>query len=156
MLSMKLIGGCLLIITGYGVGFRRVRLQEMRLETLNQLERMLARIRDEIQYRGIPLEEIRQLLLTLGGFEALHLDEYPALKDLKLPLVLAKNQRDVLEQVFQTLGQRTSQESTVQLDYYRQLCLEFAEEERKQLVSAKHLYRQIGVCAGLAVALLLL
>lgn len=156
MLAIKLLGGCLLAVTGYEAGRRRVAVHANRLNILQELERMLLRIGDEIQYRGSTLEEIRDLLIMLGNFKSLQLEQCTELQNLQLPQELTPTQQRVMEQAFRTLGQRTSQESVVQLEYYRQLCVEFSAQEKLQLNSAKQLYRQLGICAGLVLTLLLL
>lgn len=156
MLICKMLGGCLLAVTGYEIGRQRVYVHQLRLNILQELERMLLLIRDEIYYRATTLEEIRQVLIGIGDFKVLQLENCAELQNLQLPQELTPAQRVGMEQAFRTLGQRTSQESAEQLDYYRSLCLEFIAQEKLQLCSAKQLYRQLGICAGLVLALLLL
>lgn len=156
MTALRLLGVCLLIAAGYGAGLRRLQQLRSRVEALRQLGRMFARVQDEIEYRGLPLGEILELLRCEEGFERLELGACPDLQQLKLPVALSAAQRAALEGALRTLGQRTSQESTRQLAYYQKICASFTEQEELKLCNAEKLYRQLGLCAGALAALLFL
>ena len=153
---MQLAGCCLLAGAGYGAGALRLREVSRRTRTLHQLERLCVRVREEIAYRSLPLEEILQLLRGEPGFELLELAQCDNLQGLVLPGTLARSQRDALENALSALGRRTGPESCQLLEYCCRLCRGFAQEEQEALHTARHLYRQLGFCAGLLAGVLLL
>lgn len=156
MLTVRIIGAALLSVSGYGFGMYLLNQQIRRVKVLCQMERLLGRIQDEIEYRALPLDEILYLLRQETGFELLRLDRCQDLRQLVLPDVLSASQRQLLEEAMITLGQRTSQESSRQLEYYQRQCAGLIDQEREKLCNAQRLYRQLGVCGGLLAALVLL
>lgn len=156
MLTVRIIGAALLAASGYGAGMYLLNQQIRRVKVLSQMERLLGRIQDEIEYRALPLDEILYVLRQETGFELLRLDRCQDLRQLIMPDVLSSSQRQMLEQAMITLGQRTSQESSRQMEYYQRQCTVLINQEHEKLCNAQRLYRQLGVCGGLLAALVLL
>lgn len=156
MLTLRTAGVVLLAVFGYGLGAWLLHWQLCRVRCLQQLEQLLGRIQDEIEYRALPLDEILYVLQQEDGFDCLDLKSCNTLHQLSLPPELLLNQRQLIQQALATLGQRTSQESCRQLEYYQKQCARFVSQERERLSSAQRLYRQLGVCGGLLAALVLL
>lgn len=153
---MKFAGCLLLALAGYGAGSWRLLQARRHLAALQQLELLLGRIRDEITFRALPLEDILLQLRTEPGFELLGLDVCGQLYQLCLPKLLTGEERAALQPAFATLGQSAGAQAGRTLAYYQKRCAAFALRAEKELDKVKQLYRPFGLCAGLLAAFLLL
>lgn len=153
---MKLAGCLLLALAGYGAGSWRLGQARRHLAALQQLELLLGRIRDEITFRALPLEDILLLLRTESGFGLLGLDLCSQLHLFCLPNLFKAEEREALQPAFATLGQSTGAQAGRTLAYYQKRCAAFTLKAEKELDKAKQLYRPFGLCAGLLTAFLLL
>lgn len=153
---MKLTGCLLLALAGYGAGCWRLGQARRRFTALQQLELLLGRIRDEISFRALPLEDILLLLCAEPGFELLDLNSCTQLRLFCLPKLFTPEERTALQPAFAALGQGTSTEAGRILTYYQKRCAAFTARAEKELDKAKQLYRSFGLCAGLLAAFLLL
>lgn len=153
---LKLLGSLLLAAAGYGIGAYRLAQRQRHLEALRQLSLLLGRIRDEIEYRALPLGEILALLQTEPGAELLRLADCTALQCYRLPESFTPQEQAALNPTFAALGQRPGPESCRMLAYYQTRCAAFVAEAEREARQAKQLYRPAGLCGGLLAALLLL
>ena len=153
---IRLMGGILLALAGYGTGLQKFNMQKKRVQALCQLEWLFERIKNEIQYRELPLEEILAVLqMESNRMDLLCLNECHDLTQMKPPGNLRPVQYQQLKQAFESLGQRTSKESVVQLEYDQTLCRTFAHREKEALMASEKLDRQLGFCVGVLLALFL-
>ena len=153
---MKLTGCLLLALAGYGAGCWRLGQARRHLAALRQLELLLGRIRDEIAFRALPLEDILQMLRAEPGFGLLNLEGCGQLQRFCLPALFTPEERAALQPAFATLGQGSCAEASRTLAYYQRRCIAFTAQAEKEMDKAKQLYRPFGLCAGLLLAFLLL
>lgn len=156
MILLKFLGAGLVVLAGAAAGWQKAARARRRVETLRQLEQLLARIQGEICYRATPLGDLLAQLQAEGAFPALELACCPSLREFCLPAVLTGAERLALQGFFTTLGQSTGQESARQGAYYQKQCAELLEQAQRQARTAEDLYTKLGLCAGALVALMLL
>lgn len=153
---LKLLGSLLLAAAGYGLGGYWLGQRQRHLEALRQLSLLLGRIRDEIEYRALPLGEILTLLQAEPGAGLLRLAECTELQCYRLTEPFTPQEQAALGPVFAGLGRRQGPESCRMLAYYQTRCAAFVAEAEREARQAKQLYRPAGLCGGLLAALLLL
>lgn len=154
--AFKLIGSVLIVCVGTVVGWQKSATARQRATVLQQMERLIARIEDEITYRATPLPEILARVKAETAFAALNLDECNNLRSYQPPNAMAKEHWKLLQPFFEHLGQTTVHESQNRSHYYQALCEEWLITAAEEACTAKKLYTKMGLCCGAFVALMLL
>ena len=156
MVALGILGGGMLALAGYGAGVCCLLYRRKRVCQLHALERLFSRIRDEIEYRGLPLDEILELLREDSALADLHLEACRDLHCMQLPAELTPEQKSCFHSALREAGCKTCEESVRSLAYYQNAALAFLQEETAQLKNAERSYRQLGLCMGLLAALILI
>ena len=103
-MRMRLLGALLLMLSGMWAGVTRQQAALARVRALEELLRLLQKIRREIQYRALPLDEIYEQLEK--NETHLNLTQWHSLRTPCLPTVLPEAERRTLEHFFAHLGRK--------------------------------------------------
>ncbi len=152
---LKLLGVCLMGVAGFALGFEKARVLWLRQTFWRELGRMLAQIRDEIQFRALPMPQLLCQLRDLGQYPHLGLESCQSLDCFAFPDYIPAGEAALFQPLFRCIGQVTSQELCEQMEYYLPLCQRSQEQVQQAYQAASRFYPRFGVCAGLLAALLL-
>lgn len=153
--AVRLLGAGLVVFAGWAAGRWLAEDKRRRLAALEQLERLIALVQDEILYRASPLDEILALLKQRQDLPDLGLDSCPALRELSRPPALDRPAWDRLEGFFSRLGSAAGQEEARHCAYYLKQCAALRQQARQEYEQAKQLYAKAGLCCGALAALTL-
>ena len=153
-MRMRLLGALLLMLSGMWVGVTRQQAALARVRALEELLRLLQKIRREIQYRALPLDEIYEQLEK--NETHLNLTQWHSLRTPCLPTVLPEAERRTLEHFFAHLGEENAEETCIQLSYMKEQCECFVQDARQRACAAAKLELPACICLGTFAALLAL
>ena len=136
--AVLLFGAALVAFSGWAAGWWLTEKKRRRLAALEQLERLIALVQDEIVYRAATLSEILALLKARRDMPGLCLEECGQ-----------------LEGFFTRLGSAAGQEEARHCAYYLKRCALLREGARQEYEQAKQLYTKAGLCCGVLAALML-
>ena len=83
--AVRLLGAALVAFSGWAAGWWLTEKKRRRLAALEQLERLIALVQDEIVYRAAPLSEILALLKARRDMPGLCLEECGQLEAFSCP-----------------------------------------------------------------------
>lgn len=152
---IRLLGAGLVVFAGWAAGRWLTERKHRRLAALEQLERLIALVQDEILYRAAPLGEILSTLQQRRDLPELFLADCAQLQDLACPPALDRPDWDQLQGFFARLGSAAGQEEARHCAYYLKRCAGLRGQAQKEYEQAKQLYTKAGLCCGALVALLL-
>lgn len=153
--AIRFLGGALVTFAGWAAGWQLTEKKRRRMAVLEQLERLIALVQDEIVYRAAPLSEILILLKSRQDMPDLGLDACTQLKKLSRPTDLDKSAWAQLEGFFSRLGSAAGQEEAHHCAYYLKRCTQLRSSARQEYEQAKQLYTKAGLCVGVLTALTL-
>ena len=153
-MRMRLLGALLLMMSGMWAGVTRQQAALARVRALEELLRLLQKIRREIQYRALPLDEIYEQLEK--NETHLNLTQWHSLRTPCLPTVLPEAERRTLEHFFAHLGEENAEETCIQLSYMKEQCECFVQDARQRASAAAKLELPACICLGTLAALLAL
>lgn len=152
---IRLLGAGLVVFAGWAAGWWLTEKKRRRLAALEQLERLIAVVQDEIVYRAAPLNEILALLQTRQDMPFLRLQECAQLQKFACPPDLDRPAWNRIEGFFTRLGSAAGQEEARHCAYYLKQCAGLREQALREYEQAKQLYTKAGLCCGALTALLL-
>lgn len=152
---LRLFGAALVVFTGWAAGWHLAEKKRRRLAVLEQLERLIALVQDEIVYRAAPLSDILVLLKERRDMPGLCLADCGQLQRLACPPDLDRPAWNQMEGFFTRLGSAAGQEEARHCAYYLRRCAGLRDEARREYEQAKRLYAKAGLCCGALAALLL-
>lgn len=152
---LRLLGAALVVFAGWSAGWYLAEKKRRRLAVLEQLERLIALVQDEIVYRAAPLSDILILLKERRDMPGLCLEACGQLQRLACPPDLDRTAWHQLEGFFSRLGSAAGQEEARHCAYYLRRCTGLRDEARREYEQAKQLYAKAGLCCGALAALLL-
>lgn len=153
--AVRLLGAVLVVFSGWAAGWQLTEKKKRRLAALEQLERLIALVQDEIVYRATPLSEILSLLRQRQDMPGLCLDRHPSLQEFACPPDLDRPAWHQLEGFFTRLGCTSGQEEARHCAYFLKHCAGLREAAKKEYEQAKQLYAKAGLCCGVLAALVL-
>lgn len=153
--AVRLLGAALVTFTGWAAGWQWAEKKRRKAAALEQLERLIALVQDEIVYRAAPLGEILALLKNRRDMPGLGLDKCPQLQRIPRPPDLDRPAWAQLEGFFTRLGSAAGQEEARHCAYYLKRCARLREAAQREYEQAKQLYTKAGLCCGALLALLL-
>lgn len=153
--TVRLLGAALVVFAGWAVGWQMTEKKRRRLAALEQLERLITLVQDEIVYRAAPLSEILLFLKTRRDMPALCLEECGQLQAFSRPPDLDRPDWAQLEGFFTRLGSAAGQEEARHCAYYLKRCAHLRDGARQEYEQAKQLYTKAGLCCGVLAALML-
>jgi stage III sporulation protein AB len=169
-MSLKLIGALFVILGCGGVGFSYAAAHRREEQNLRHLASALDFIECELQYRLTPLPElcrmaaqenhgcIKDVLMTLGEELENHSSPdvlscmnvvYASVKD------IPKRTRNALDVMAQSLGRFDLEGQLKGLSLVRSTCRRYLEELSANRDVRLRSYQTLGLCAGAALAILL-
>ena len=153
--AVRLLGAALVVFSGWAAGWWLAEKKRRRLAALEQLERLISLVQDEIVYRAAPLSEILALLKARRDMPGLCLEMCGHLEAFSCPPGLDRPAWDQLEGFFTRLGSAAGQEEARHCAYYLKRCAHLREGARQEYEQAKQLYVKAGLCCGALAALML-
>lgn len=153
--AVRLLGAVLVAFAGWSAGWQLTEKKRRRMAVLEQLERLIALVQDEIVYRAAPLREILILLKDRRDMPDLGLDVCTQLQKLSRPPDLDKSTWAQLESFFSRLGSAAGQEEARHCVYYLKRCTQLRSSAQQEYEHAKQLYTKVGLCVGVLMALML-
>ena len=124
-----------------------------RLDALQQTIALLQRIRQEIAYRRLDLEQLQRCLVQEKLLES---DAAPKLQEIPAPERFDDAERLCFEQCFAGLGQSEAAQECERLDYYSARFEAFLHQAQQKAASGQGLPCRLGLAAGAVAALILL
>ena len=153
---LRVCGLVLLAGSGAGLGAWKLRMLEQRCLLYRELERFLALVRESIESRGLPLDELLAQARQRYPFRLFPPPQVTDLRQLSLPDWCPPAERELFRSCFEQLGRQGMEESCRDLRYYETCSQELARQTREKLKTARQLYCPLGFGAGAALALLIL
>lgn len=153
--AVRLLGAALVVFSGWAAGWWLAEKKRRRLAALEQLERLISLVQDEIVYRAAPLSEILALLKARRDMPGLCLEECSQLEAFSCPPDLDRPAWHQLEGFFTRLGCTSGQEEAKHCAYFLKRCAGLREAAKKEYEQAKQLYAKAGLCCGVLAALVL-
>ena len=114
---------------------------------------LLQRIRQEIAYRRLDLEQLQRCLVKEKLLES---DAAPKLQEIPAPERFDDAERLCFEQCFAGLGQSEAAQECERLDYYSARFEAFLHQSQQKAASGQGLPCRLGLAAGAVAALILL
>ena len=114
---------------------------------------LLQRIRQEIAYRRLDLEQLQRCLVQEKLLES---DAAPKLQEIPAPERFDDAERLCFEQCFAGLGQSEAAQECERLDYYSARFEAFLHQAQQKAASGQGLPCRLGLAAGAVAALILL
>lgn len=114
---------------------------------------LLQRIRQEIAYRRLDLEQLQRCLVQEKLLES---DEAQKLQEIPAPERFDDAERLCFEQCFAGLGQSEAAQECERLDYYSARFEAFLHQAQQKAASGQGLPCRLGLAAGAVAALILL
>jgi stage III sporulation protein AB len=158
---MRVCGALLVMFCGWYGGVlhqRGIRARRMELE---QTERLLQRVRQEIAYRHYALDQLYRVLAAEGGlacFMSLGVGEgsEASFQALQPPRSFFDEEKACFMECMAGLGRTEAQQECERLDYFLQRFARFRMQAEEAEQKAAALDRKLGFAAGAILALLLL
>ena len=113
----------------------------------------LQRIRQEIAYRRLDLEQLQRCLVQEKLLES---DAAPKLQEIPVPERFDDAERLCFEQCFAGFGQSEAAQECERLDYYSARFEAFLHQAQQKAASGQGLPCRLGLAAGAVAALILL
>mgnify|MGYP003272141688 FL=1 len=114
---------------------------------------LLQRIRQEIAYRRLDLEQLQRCLVQEKLLES---DAAPKLQEIPAPERFDDAERLCFEQCFAGFGQSEAAQECERLDYYSARFEAFLHQAQQKAASMQGLPCRLGLAAGAVAALILL
>ena len=125
----------------------------LHLAALQRTIELLQRIRQEIAYRRLDLEQLQRCLVQEKLLES---DAAPKLQEIPAPERFDDAERLCFEQCFAGLGQSEAAQECERLDYYSARFEAFLHQAQQKAASGQGLPCRLGLAAGAVAALILL
>ena len=125
----------------------------LHLAALQRTIALLQRIRQEIAYRRLDLEQLQRCLVQEKLLES---DAAPKLQEIPAPERFDDAERLCFEQCFAGFGQSEAAQECERLDYYSARFEAFLHQAQQKAASGQGLPCRLGLAAGAVAALILL
>lgn len=169
---LKIVGGCLVLIGSAGVGWYMAGRSALRIRMLEELEGLLQQLYGEIEYAGCDMVELLRKLTqearyfrkmwqsvadqlesrSAGRFQKIWQQE---LQQREL-LLLKQEEKILLAELGQTLGQVDRQTQLYTLELYQKRLAEILRHAREEYHGQAKVYRVVGITVGFFVVILLI
>ena len=143
----------LLLLCGWLTGSAFQARTEQHILQLQRTVELLQRIRQEIAYRRLDLEQLQRCLVQEKLLES---DAAPKLQEIPAPERFDDAERLCFEQCFAGLGQSEAAQECERLDYYSARFEAFLHQAQQKAASGQGLPCRLGLAAGAVAALILL
>lgn len=143
----------LLLLCGWLTGSAFQVRTEQHILQLQRTVELLQRIRQEIAYRRLDLEQLQRCLVQEKLLES---DAAPKLQEIPAPERFDDAERLCFEQCFAGLGQSEAAQECERLDYYSARFEAFLHQSQQKAASGQGLPCRLGLAAGAVAALILL
>ena len=143
----------LLLLCGWLTGSAFQVRTEQHILQLQRTVELLQRIRQEIAYRRLDLEQLQRCLVQEKLLES---DAAPKLQEIPAPERFDDAERLCFEQCFAGLGQSEAAQECERLDYYSARFEAFLHQAQQKAASGQGLPCRLGLAAGAVAALILL
>lgn len=143
----------LLLLCGWLTGSAFQVRTEQHILQLQRTVELLQRIRQEIAYRRLDLEQLQRCLMQEKMLES---DAAPKLQEIPAPESFDDAERLCFEQCFAGLGQSEAAQECERLDYYSARFEAFLHQAQQKAASGQGLPCRLGLAAGAVAALILL
>ena len=143
----------LLLLCGWLTGSAFQVRTEQHILQLQRTVELLQRIRQEIAYRRLDLEQLQRCLVQEKLLES---DAAPKLQEIPAPERFDDAERLCFEQCFAGLGQSEAAQECERLDYYSARFEAFLHQAQQKAASRQGLPCRLGLAAGAVAALILL
>ena len=143
----------LLLLCGWLTGSAFQVRTEQHILQLQRTVELLQRIRQEIAYRRLDLEQLQRCLVQEKLLES---DAAPKLQEIPAPERFDDAERLCFEQCFAGLGQSEAAQDCERLDYYSARFEAFLHQAQQKAASRQGLPCRLGLAAGAVAALILL
>ena len=150
---LRVFGALLLPLCGWLTGDAFQQRTRERLCALEWSIRLLQRIRQEIAYRRLDLEQLQRCLVQEKLLES---DAAPKLQEIPAPERFDDAERLCFEQCFAGFGQSEAAQECERLDYYSARFEAFLHQAQQKAASGQGLPCRLGFAAGAVAALILL
>ena len=143
----------LLLLCGWLTGSAFQVRTEQHILQLQRTVELLQRIRQEIAYRRLDLEQLQRCLVQEKLLES---DAAPKLQEIPAPERFDDAERLCFEQCFAGFGQSEAAQECERLDYYSARFEAFLHQAQQKAASGQGLPCRLGLAAGAVAALILL
>ena len=143
----------LLLLCGWLTGSAFQARTEQHILQLQRTVELLQRIRQEIAYRRLDLEQLQRCLVQEKLLES---DAAQKLQEIPAPERFDDAERLCFEQCFAGLGQSEAAQECERLDYYSARFEAFLHQAQQKAASGQGLPCRLGLAAGAVAALILL
>lgn len=143
----------LLLLCGWLTGSAFQARTEQHILQLQRTVELLQRIRQEIAYRRLDLEQLQRCLVQEKLLES---DEAQKLQEIPAPERFDDAERLCFERCFAGLGQSEAAQECERLDYYSARFEAFLHQAQQKAASEQGLPCRLGLAAGAVAALILL
>ena len=150
---LRVFGALLLPLCGWLTGDAFQQRTREQLCALEWSIRLLRRIRQEIAYRRLDLEQLQRCLVQEKLLES---DAAPKLQEIPAPERFDDAERLCFEQCFAGFGQSEAAQECERLDYYSARFEAFLHQAQQKAASGQGLPCRLGLAAGAVAALILL
>lgn len=154
-LLLKLVGCCLLVFCGGGIGWLYACRKKSVFLQSEAFVRFLQYIRESIRFRTLPGAVVLAMAACQPDFAPFCNEESTTFSRIRPPEYLRAVLGDELEAGFAVLETSTRQTACDTLDHLTELCRRAAEQTRESAHQSIRLYPRLGVCLGLIIAILM-
>ena len=151
MLWLKLAGAGMLIFCGGGAGCCTLAFWQRRRVFYAELERFLALAAEELSARSQPVGQLLGEAYLRYPFRALRLNGSSPV----FPACCTQEEVRLFALAFSQLGSRCREDTLSDLAYYQSCCRSFAALAEENLHKTKSLSVPLGICGGVALAVLM-
>lgn len=154
-LLLRLLGGCLVLLAGYGAGYGVLLHHRARWGQLHTFGRLLGYWRGLLQYQALTGPELLCRARNYPEFAGLGLAGCTGLAGLPLPAALPPPQQAELRDGLCQMALQPRLEACATLERLAALCEEGARQARREADAARTLWPRLGLCAGVLIVILL-